>query len=282
MRLTFLGTGSAEGYPNAFCRCANCEQARALGGPSLRKRSAALIDDDLLIDLGPDVVAGATMHGRPLAGVRHCLQTHAHADHLDASLLLARSPEWGVVGAPRLHLFASAATLRRAAEALARDLAPAGLLDPAAGERLNLAVHRVEAMQPFAAGRYRVTAFPANHDPAVEPLLYAIEADGRRIFYGTDTTALPEAVWRAFHRLKLRFDVVVLDHTYGPDEAGDDHLGAAGVIEHAARLRAEGLLADGGRVLATHISPAGNPPHPELAAFAARHGYEVAYDGLMV
>jgi phosphoribosyl 1,2-cyclic phosphodiesterase len=249
MRLTFLGTGSAEGYPHPFCRCAHCARARALGGPSLRRRAAALIGDDLLLDLGPDVPAAAAL-GRSLARVRHCLLTHAHADHLDA--------------------------------ALARDLASAGLLDRAAGARLNLAVHRVAAGQPFAAGRYRVTAFPASHDPAVEPLLYAIEADGRCIFYGTDTAALAEAVWAAFHRHKLRFDVVILDHTYGPGVAGDDHLGADGVIEHTARLRAEGLLAEGGRVLATHLSHAGNPPHPELAAIAARHGYEVAHDGLTV
>ena len=54
MMLTFLGTAAANAYPEAFCQCDNCEQARALGGPSLRKRSAALINDDLLIDLGPE------------------------------------------------------------------------------------------------------------------------------------------------------------------------------------------------------------------------------------
>jgi hypothetical protein len=42
MQLTFLGTAAANAYPEAFCGCANCEQTRVLGGPSLRKRSAAL------------------------------------------------------------------------------------------------------------------------------------------------------------------------------------------------------------------------------------------------
>lgn len=282
MQITFLGTAAANAYPEAFCRCANCEEARALGGPSLRKRCAALIDDDLLIDLGPDVMTASALHGRPLTGVRYWLQTHAHADHLDTSLLLSRDPAWGVVGAPRLHFYASAATVERAAQLLARDFAPASLLDPEVSERLNLEIHPIEALQRFTAGPYQVTAFPANHDPTVEPLLYAIEANGRGIFYGTDTAALPEETWQGFHRYKLRFDVVILDHTYGPDEPGGDHLNARQFVEHIARMRDEGLLAADARAFATHLAHTGNPVHPEMVEVAARQGYEVAYDGLTV
>ncbi len=36
------------------------------------------------------------------------------------------------------------------------------------------------------------------------------------------------------------------------------------------------------RAYATHIAHEGNPPHPQLAAFAAEHGYEIAYDGSVV
>jgi phosphoribosyl 1,2-cyclic phosphate phosphodiesterase len=57
MIITFLGTGAANAFREAFCKCQNCAQARMLGGPSLRKRSAALINDDLLIDLGPDIMS---------------------------------------------------------------------------------------------------------------------------------------------------------------------------------------------------------------------------------
>lgn len=63
MRFTFLGTSASEGYPNAFCGCENCEKARQAGGPSLRKRCAALIDGELLIDLGPDLMAASMQHG---------------------------------------------------------------------------------------------------------------------------------------------------------------------------------------------------------------------------
>jgi phosphoribosyl 1,2-cyclic phosphate phosphodiesterase len=282
MKVTFLGTSAANAYPEAFCRCKNCTLARELGGSSLRKRSAALINDDLLIDLGPDIMTASQMHGHPLTGVRYCLQTHAHADHFDASHLLSRSPDWGVVGAPRLHFYASRGTLQAAAQLLERDCAPAGFLDAATREFLNLELHPIEALESFTAGPYRVMAFAANHDPVVEPLLYAVQMGGHSVFYGTDTANLPEGFWQALHRRRLRFDVVILDHTYGPDEAETDHLSARDVIVYAARLREEGLLAEGGRVLATHIAHEGNPVHPELADFAASHGYEVAHDGLVV
>jgi phosphoribosyl 1,2-cyclic phosphate phosphodiesterase len=282
MKITFLGTGAANAFPEAFCQCDNCEQARVLGGRSLRKRSAALINDDLLIDLGPDIMTASFMHGRPLTKVCYCLQTHAHADHLDTSHFLSRSPGYGVIGAPRLHFYASPGTLQLAAQLLERDCAPYSLLDPEVGERLNLEIHQIEALQSFTVGRYQVTAFPANHDPTGDCLLYTIEADGRTIFYGTDTATLPEETWQAFHRYKLRFDVVVLDHTYGPDEPGSDHLSAHQLIEHVARMRQERLMTDQARVFGTHIAHEGNPPHPELADFAIQHGYEIAYDGLTV
>ncbi|MFN2185367.1 MAG: MBL fold metallo-hydrolase [Anaerolineae bacterium] len=282
MKVTFLGTSAANANPEAFCQCPNCTRARELGGPSLRKRSAVLVNDDLLIDLGPDVQTAAQMYKRSLTAVRYCLQTHAHSDHLDASHLLSRSPEWGVMGAPRLHFYASRGTLQAAAQVLERDLAPAGLLALETGEFLNLELHAVEAMQTFAAGAYRVTAFAANHDPMVEPLLYAIQQGKSSVLYGTDTAALPEEFWQELHLRRFRFDLAIWDHTYGPDEEERDHLSAREVTAYAARMREEGLLADRGRVLATHIAHEGNPAHPELAAFALRHGYEVAYDGLVV
>jgi phosphoribosyl 1,2-cyclic phosphodiesterase len=226
MSVTFLGTAAANAYPEAFCRCDNCEQARALGGPSLRKRSSLLINDDLLIDLGPDIMTASNMHGHPLFNVRYCLQTHGHADHLDTSHFLSRSPGYGVVGAHRLHFYASPGTMRLTAQLLERDCAPLGFLDPEMGERLTLE--------------------------------------------------------QGFHRRKLQFDLVILDHTYGPDEPGSDHLSAHQLIVHVARMREEGLLTNGARVFATHIAHEGNPVHQELVGFAARHGYEIAYDGLTV
>ena len=162
MIIKFLGTAAVNAYPEAFCRCDNCKRARELGGPSLRKRSSVLINDDLLIDLGPYIMTAAFMHDCTLTSVRYCLQTHPHADHLDPSHFLSRSPAYGVVGAPLLHFYASAATAQRTAQLLEIDFAPASLLDPEIGESLNLRIHQIEALQSFPVGPYNVTAFPAN------------------------------------------------------------------------------------------------------------------------
>ena len=282
MIITFLGTAAANAFPEAFCKCHHCEQARRLGGASLRKRSAVLVNDDLLIDLGPDIMVASQQHGCSLTNVHFCLQTHPHADHLDLSHLLSRSPEYGTIGTPCLHFYASPETLRRAAQTFERDLEGYGFLSPEAERQLNLKIHPVEPLTPFTFGHYRVTAFPANHAPTMGAMLYAVEGDGRSIFYGTDTAVLPESVWQAFHSWQMRFDLVILDHTYGPNQAGSDHLSAHQVIAQVARMRGEGLLTHNGRAFATHIAHEGNPAHPELVDFAKQHGYEVAYDGLVL
>src|SRR3954453_20663870 len=118
MKLRFLGTAASEGYPDAFCDCDNCRQSRARGGRSLRRRSAALIDDVLLIDFGPDLMAAALMDGLSLAQVRYCLQTHEHSDHLDPEHFSSRSPLCGVHGAPRLNYYATQGALATAAAAI--------------------------------------------------------------------------------------------------------------------------------------------------------------------
>src|SRR5699024_7123072 len=51
MKLTYLGTAAAEGFPALFCNCPACREAARLGGRNIRTRSQALINRDLLLDL---------------------------------------------------------------------------------------------------------------------------------------------------------------------------------------------------------------------------------------
>ena len=282
MRATFLGTAASEGYPDAFCACANCQHARALGGPSLRKRSSLLINDDLLIDLGPDLMAAAQMHGATLAALRYCLQTHEHADHLDPSHFLSRSRFSGVHDAPHLHFFATQGAIDRALRSIGTHHAVDSLVQSGTSAPLNLSVHAIAPFQTFAVGPYAVRSVRAAHDPTIVALLYVIERDGRALFYGTDTGPLPDATWTALREGRHRFNVVVLDHTFGLKERASGHLNREQFLEQIARMRDAGLLAEDARIFAHHLAHHSNPVHPELAALAARDGYEIAFDGLAI
>lgn len=282
MQITFLGTAASEGFPNAFCDCENCAAARSAGGPSLRKRCSVLINTDLLIDLGPDLMAAAQQHGVSLAQLHYCLQTHEHEDHFDPSHLVSRSAYCGVYGTPRLHYYAAVGTLQKAATSLGRDLPPEGLLHPEVGERLNLTVHPIEPFQRFAVGPYRVLSVAANHAPNLTAMLYVIEQNNRVLFYATDTGELSEPTWQALIDYGKPLNVVLLDHTFGLQGRSTGHLNYEQFLEQVDRLRVEGLLATDARIYAHHIGHHSNPPHPALAAFAAPLGYAVAYDGLLV
>src|SRR5262249_49424374 len=87
MELLLLGTAAAEGWPAPFCGCEACEKARKWGGPNVRTRSGALIDNELKIDFGPDTVMQLQRSARTLRAVKTILFTHQHSDHFVPSEL---------------------------------------------------------------------------------------------------------------------------------------------------------------------------------------------------
>jgi phosphoribosyl 1,2-cyclic phosphate phosphodiesterase len=232
--------------------------------------------------MGPDIVPASFLFGKSIVDVRYHLQTHSHSDHFDPQVFITRIPEYMGVNTPRLKVYASGRTLARMAEMVRNEGYVNNFLEAAEQARMNLEVFPVRPFDSFKVGDYDVTALPTDHDTSVESLLWAIAEHDLTLFYGTDTDTIPEETWQGFHDKKLKFNVVVLDHTYGPNAGGGGHLNANRFIQQIQRMKAEGLLADRARILATHISHEGNPPHAELSEYAANFGYEIAYDGLVV
>jgi phosphoribosyl 1,2-cyclic phosphodiesterase len=241
-----------------------------------------LINDELLIDLGPDLMAAAQIHGVSLAQIRYCLQTHEHEDHLDPAHVLSRSQYCGVYGTPHLHYYASLGACNKIARSLGRRVGENGLLDPQISTHLNLTAHQIEPFQSFAVGPYQVTSLMAAHAPELTAMLFVIEHGERTLFYATDTGEIPEATWQALQARRLRIDLVVMDHTFGLADRVTGHMNWQQFVEQITRLRDAELLADGARVFAHHIAHHSNPPHPALVEFAQQHGYDVAYDGLIL
>ncbi|MBU0648481.1 hypothetical protein KJ855_04865 [Patescibacteria group bacterium] len=282
MKITFLGTSAATSYPLPFCRCDVCRKARKLGGKDFRKRSSLLINDDLLIDFGPDIMAASFMHDISIADVRYCLQTHTHSDHFDASHLITRLPDYAVADVPHLDIFASKATFQNMSNKVEQIWESANLLGAKFLKDLNVDIHPVKPLQSFTAGDYQITAFASDHEHNDDSLIYAIQEGDKTILYGSDTVSFPSETWNGFQQNNLQFDIAILDHTYGPDIDGDGHLNTNQFIEHIQKMKKDQLATTNTRFLATHISHEGNPVHNKLSKSAAQQGYEIAYDGLEI
>lgn len=81
MKLLFLGTGSPEGNPSPFCNCINCQYVRRRKGKNIRLQASLLINDDLLIDFGPDVTRAFNKCALSMSKLKYALITHCHHDH---------------------------------------------------------------------------------------------------------------------------------------------------------------------------------------------------------
>lgn len=252
MEILLLGTGSADGWPNPFCRCDSCRWAAEAG--EIRGQSAALVDDVLLLDCGPEIPRAALRHGRSLAGVRYILFTHGHPDHVGPMALLMRhwlrtSQPLEVVGPPR---------------ALDQCRIWIGADDPVTftavqpGDDVELGEYRVRVL---AAEHGSDLRFAGDGDHAV---LYDLSRDGRRILWATDTGPLSEQTHAAVSG--AGFDAVFLEETFGTwADHGQEHHDLASFAATVAELRRSGAVTDQTDVVAIHLGHH-NPAEPGLTA----------------
>lgn len=269
MRLTFLGTAAAEGFPGIFCNCANCQAARSRGGRSVRLRSTLLVNSDLLIDCGPDLLASAQRFNLNLSQVTTNIVTHAHPDHFHIeNFMLRRKSFTGGLEIPTLSLFGPR-DVTAALETAMPDLTT-----------LRLEVHPVSAFQTWTHAGYTFSTYRAYHAIGVyEAIFYSIDDGEHAFLYASDTGVFPEETWQALQGKS--FDAIILEETLGSG-AYSQHMSFETFRETAARMRAAQMLRPGGHFIAQHMSHSGNPVHEELEALFAPDGVEVAYDGWVI
>jgi adenosylcobinamide kinase/adenosylcobinamide-phosphate guanylyltransferase len=267
MRVTLLGTGSADGWPNPFCACDSCDGERLAGRQ--RQPSAALVDDLVLIDCGPTAPHAVSALGSSLRDVEHVLITHGHPDHLDPAFLLAR--EWVGVG-HALHVWAPPHALDLCRPWIGPS-SPVVLHEVRPGDAINL---------PTVRGPYQAVALPAAHSSgngdelADEAVLYLLTSpDGGRLLYATDTAELPPAT---VQRMAGAVDLVVVDETFGDTiDHGTGHLDLVSLPRLLDGLRRHGAITDRTVVIATHLSHH-NPATPVLTQRLAGIGVGVVDD----
>jgi len=263
MEIVLLGTGSADGWPNPFCRCDSCRWAAAAG--EIRAQTAALVDDVLLLDCGPEAPRAALRHGRSLAGVRHMLFTHGHFDHVGPGALLMR--QW-VTGAPPLDVVGPPSALQQCRDWVGPE-DPVRFVEVRPGDDVQL-------------GEYRVRVLAAAHgaDIGGDAVLYDLQSVGGRIFWATDTGPLPDDTHAAV--AGAEYDAVFLEETFGNFTGhGTEHHDLPAFAATASRLRRTGAVTGATDIVAVHLSHH-NPAGSELTVALSDSGARPGRDGEVI
>jgi phosphoribosyl 1,2-cyclic phosphate phosphodiesterase len=267
MKIHFLGTAAAEGFPAIFCRCAHCINARLLGGNNIRTRSSAIIDDVLKIDLPPDTLHHVLRDGIDLCKVKNVFITHTHSDHLLASELEMRMTGYSHGCDHPLQVYGSEAVMRKCQEAV-----------PEPGS--DLIFRLVRPFETIETDIAKVTPLLANHDPAEICFIYYIEKDGKKLLYGHDTGWFPEQTWAWLEGKKL--DLAILECTNGLLPFTGGHLNVATVLEIRDLFIQKSILEPQSKVVVTHFSHNIGLLHDDLTSIFHPHGIDVAYDGMLL
>lgn len=268
MKITFLGTAAAEGIPFPFCGCPTCGHAREYRGRNVRRRQSILINDDLLVDLGPDLYASCADLGLSLTGLRYALVTHGHPDHFQTINLAFRAKGFRLRTAlPPLTLVASPAVL--------------AAWDRSGGKDDSAELVRVPVLpnERLFAPPYRIHSIEATH--IEEAMNYAIDDGRRKLLYASDTGLYREHVWDTVKG--HRFDAVIMECTLGNRANGTTHMSVRDMKIMLDRMRQLGCIDEATPVIATHFSHQQVEPHEPLARMLLEEaGVRCAFDGMVL
>ncbi len=271
MRIRYLGTGSAEGFPGVFCQCPACEEARAQGGRNIRRRSSMLIDNCLLVDLSPDLLAQSFEWKIDMGSIEYLLVTHTHADHFYApELSNLRAPYTLKSARKKLFIYGSSAVWERMLQVIGQE--ELARLEPV------LAFEELKLFEPHPIGPYTVTPLLARHCPGA--YLYLIERDGRVLLYGNDTGFFPEETWDFL--AGKHADMVSMDCTNPIHSDTPNHMTLEDNVTVKRRLFQQKSASAHTRYLATHFSHNSGFLHRAMEERLRLYGIGVAYDGLEV
>ncbi|NMA83585.1 MAG: hypothetical protein GX962_06955 [Epulopiscium sp.] len=275
MKIQFLGTAAAEGWPAIFCNCNICTEARKKGGKNLRTRTQSLIDDELLIDFPPDAYCHSIQHGINFAAIHHILITHSHMDHFFPVEIIHRHEHFAHEVTGKLNIYGN-----RSVEKALKDAMSIKRFDEFPIDNV-LTFHYIEPYREFNIGKYRITPVLANHDKNEDCYIYIIKKDDKTMLYGHDTgILLSEDSWNCI--LKEKYHLVTLDCTMGEKKIEGYHMGIYDIPEFLQKLADSSAIDHYTIKVINHFSHNGNMSHDQLDAYAQKNGYLCTYDGMVV
>ncbi|MCM1437919.1 MAG: MBL fold metallo-hydrolase [Roseburia sp.] len=274
MKITYLGTGAAEGVPAMFCTCPFCNGLRKQGALSeFRTRSQTLIDGDLSVDFPPEAYVHSLAHGVNLSALKYVLVTHSHMDHFYAHDFILRGYKYAETDGGKMNIFGNAEVCGVFSECTRREMRNEVLN--------NIVLTELHAFEKLNAGAYRVLTLPAMHGTAEEALLYYVEKGGKGYLHLCDTGALSDGAVEFLAQNKAHANAVTFDCTFldAPPKECARHMCVEDNMEIINRLNAAGVADRQTKCVITHFSHNARPYRERVESVAQKYGVIAAYDG---
>ncbi len=268
MKIRYLGTAAAEGWPAVFCQCEPCLRSKEQGGKNVRTRSSILIDDHTLVDFPPDTYLHVLRDGLDLGKVRRLFVTHSHEDHFYPQDLAMRSEPYSHLKEDeKLTLWGNAVVvgmIQRGMVGLEFDMVAARIIAP---------------KEMVQTGGLTVTALLAKHTEPEESLLYIFDDGQKAFFHAYDSGWYPAETWEMLAGRAL--DLVNFDCTHGPiSNRYGGHMGIPEVLAAREKMLELGAIKPDAKCVITHFTHNCGLLHQELEKEVSGSGLIVAYDGM--
>ena len=271
VKIKYLGTAAAEGFPALFCNCEFCRLARSLKGKNIRTRSQTIINDDLLIDFPPDSYSHFLKNSIEGDRIKYLLITHSHLDHLLIDDLELRSGAFFAhdMREPTLELYCGSGAHKKITGKIKN--------------MPELSICEIKEFETRELGEYKVTALPARHYFGDGALIYIIEGDNT-LLYAHDTGYFYDEVFEFIKKNNIKFDLVSLDCTNVdiPIDDTDTHMGLPNIRRVVKKLRVIGAVRDTTKLVINHFSHNACPLQNLLEEKVREDGFIVSYDGLEI
>lgn len=273
MKVSYLGTGAAEGIPALFCECEFCKRARA-GKETIRSRSQVVLDGELSIDFPPDAFYHNAVFGAELSKIKYLLVTHSHMDHFYAHDFVLRGYKYARELEP-LDIFGNGETLEVFEECTRRELRQ--------DIRSLIRLHELKAFEPVVFGEWRAVPLKAKHS-SKDPFVFSIEKGNKRILHLTDSGMLPEEDFVFLEQEGKPFDLITFDCTFLFDPVSEStrHMGVYENEKIYTRLKEAGLVEEETKKVFTHFSHNSAPAKDKLIKAERQFKAIVAYDGMKI
>ncbi|MCT4686698.1 MBL fold metallo-hydrolase [Vallitalea sp.] len=282
MKVTFLGTGNAIGIPSPFCRCKVCEYARTHKDKNVRTRSSIIINDDLIIDIGPDIFHQCIRNNINLTGLKAALLTHTHSDHFAYPECFGKEISMSD-GINVLNIYMSEAANDNAIDAIEKASLNSYITKKGVD---SIEFNVLKPNKVNRIGEYNVIPFFSSHYVKGDEFAfnYIVAREGQTILYGTDTGSYNDETLKLLKNYS--FDVIIYDCNNGIDgEYSKNHSNFYEFNQLIHQLLKYDAIKSTTRLIGTHIAHNSQMIHIELENMLKQtfhHKFEVAYDGMII